>query len=267
MELHELQPIDGAEHVVCGGCGNAVDPFGRHYGICKNRGGLWGYRHDTVEAATVRQMRLTRGCNAFPTRGRGNIFAAPALRPGGYKRADIVAYNFYGTGKHLFLDIAVTAPDSPTALKGGSADTTGAAARARAAVKDAKYIPLATACGGVFKPAVIERGGAFDDGFVNVIKMLTGDGDRDPLRADDYCFSTRSRTTYAAADIGLSTAMADAYMVSLLAAHDVAGRPLGGSADSQTPPHPSHHAHARAPRRENDKLAPLWYECAGQIPA
>ena len=71
----------------------------------------------------------------------------------------------------------------------------------------------------------------------------------------------------AAADIGLSMAMADAYMVSLLAAHDVAGRPLGGSADSQTPPHPSHHAHARAPRRENDKLAPLWYECAGQVPA
>ena len=97
--------------------------------------------------------------------------------------------------------------------------------------------------------------------------MLTGDGDRDPLRADDYCFSTRSRTTYAAADIGLSMAMGDAYMVSLLAEHDVAGRPLGGSADSQTPPHPSHHAHARAPRRENDKLAPLWYECAGQVPA
>ena len=106
MELHELQPIDGADHVVCGGCGGVVDPFGRHYGICKNRGGLWGYRHDTVEAATVRQMRLTRGCNAFPTRGRGNIFAAPALRPGGWKRADIVAYNYYGTGKHLFLDDA-----------------------------------------------------------------------------------------------------------------------------------------------------------------
>ena len=137
----------------------------------------------------------------------------------------------------------------------------------RAAVKDAKYIPLATACGGVFKPAVIERGGAFDDGFVNVIKMLTGDGDRDPLRADDYCFSTRSRSTYAAADIGLSMAMADAYMVSILAEHDVAGRPLGGSADPQTPPHPSYHAHARAPRRENDKLAPLWYECPGLVQA
>ena len=29
--------------------------------------------------------------------------------------------------------------------------------------------------------------------------MLTGDGDRDPLRAEDYSFSTRSRSTYAAA--------------------------------------------------------------------
>ena len=97
--------------------------------------------------------------------------------------------------------------------------------------------------------------------------MLTGDGDRDPLRAEDYSFSTRSRSTYAAADIWLSMAMADAYMVSLLAEHDVAGRPLGGSTDSQTPPHPSYAAHARAPRRENDKLAPLWYECAGLVQA
>ena len=181
----------------------------------------------------MRQMRLTRGCNAFPTRGRGNIFGAPAVRPGGWRRADIVAYNYYGPGKHLFLDIAVTAPDSPTALKGGSANTDGAAARARRRQRRQVHTPR----------------------------------HRDPLRADDYCFSTRSRTTYAAADIGLSTAMADAYMVSLLAAHDVAGRPLGGSADSQTPPHPSHHAHARAPRRENDKLAPLWYECPGLVQA
>ena len=41
------------------------------------------------------------------------------------------------------------------------------------------------------------------------------------------------------------------------------GRPLGGTTDSQTPPHPPHAAHARAPRREGDKLAPLWYEQLG----
>ena len=172
-------------------------------------------------------------------------------------------YGYYGVGRHLFLDIAVTACDSATALKAGSADTNGVAARARAAVKDAKYIPLAHACLGRFKPAVIERGGAFDDAFVNLIKQLTGDGERDALRAEDYCFSTSSRTTYAAADIGLSMAMADAYMVALLAEHDVHGRPLGGTTDSQTPPHPPHAAHARAPRREGDKLAPLWYEQLG----
>ena len=78
----------------------------------------------------MRQMRNTSprgGCNAFPTRGRGNLFGAPALTPGGYKRADVVAYNYYGPGKHLYLDVAVTAEDSATALKSGSADTTGAA--------------------------------------------------------------------------------------------------------------------------------------------
>ena len=114
---------------------------------------------------------------------------------------------------------------------------------------------------------VIERGGAFDDAFVNLIKQLTGDGERDALRAEDYCFSTSSRTTYAAADIGLSAVIADAYMVSLLAEHDVHGRPLGGGADSETPSNPSHAARAHASRRENDKLAPLWYECPGLVQA
>ena len=246
--------------------GAGVDQYGQHYGICKNRAGLWGFRHDTVEAAIIRQARTARA-RATSTRGKGNLFGAPASGPGGYKRADIVAYNYYGPGKHLFLDVAVTASDSPTALKGGSADTTGAAARKRAAVKDAKYITLAARCGGKFKPAVIERQGAFDDAFAGVVKLLTGDGERDPLQADDYCFSTSSRTTYAAADIGLSAVIADAYMVSLLAEHDVHGRPLGGGADSETPSNPSHAARAHASRRENDKLAPLWYECPGLVQA
>ena len=114
---------------------------------------------------------------------------------------------------------------------------------------------------------MIERGGAFGDSLVSAIKMLTGDGDRDPLRAEDYSFSTRSRSTYAAADIGLSAVIADAYMVSLLAEHDVHGRPLGGGADSETPSNPSHAARAHASRRENDKLAPLWYECPGLVQA
>ena len=83
----------------------------------------------------------------------------------------------------------------------------------------------------------------------------------------DDCFSTSSRTTYAAADIGLSAVIADAYMVSLLAEHDVHGRPLGGGADSETPSNPSHAARAHASRRENDKLAPLWYECPGLVQA
>ena len=56
----------------------------------------------------------------FPTHGRGNLFGAPALTPGGYKRADVVAYNYYGPGKHLYLDVAVTAEDLATALKSTS---------------------------------------------------------------------------------------------------------------------------------------------------
>ena len=48
---------------------------------------------------------------------------------------------------------------------------------------------------GHFYPAVIERFGAFGSQLVGLIKMLTGDGDRDPLADDDYVFATRSRTT------------------------------------------------------------------------
>ena len=45
--------------------------------------------------------------------------------------------------------------------------------RAHEAVKDTKYKPLAAARGSTFKPAVIERGGAFGDSLVSAIKMLT----------------------------------------------------------------------------------------------
>jgi hypothetical protein len=51
--------------------------------------------------------------------GSGNWFGARARRTGakgGYKRADLVLPNYYGLGRHLFLDIAVAEPTAGYAL-------------------------------------------------------------------------------------------------------------------------------------------------------
>ena len=108
---------------------------------------------------------------------------------------DIVLWNYYAPSRHLLLDVAVADPCSATSLRAHSADTPLAAATARARVKKAKYDPLAKHAGHVFKPAVMERFGAVGDDLHSVVKLLSGDGERDPFRADDYVFSTRSRTT------------------------------------------------------------------------
>ena len=36
-------------------CGTTIDPFGVHYGACKegNRSGAWTHRHDLVEAGVI----------------------------------------------------------------------------------------------------------------------------------------------------------------------------------------------------------------------
>ena len=90
---------------------------------------------------------------------------------------------------------------------------------------------------GRFYPAVIERFGAFGNQLVGLIKMLTGDGDRDPLADDDYVFATRSRTTYLVSHLCFTTVIADAYMMDAFMSHDVSGRPLGG-ASAAPPPGP-----------------------------
>ena len=43
--------------------------------------------------------------------------------------------------------------------------------------------------------------------------MLCGNGDRDPLRWDDYSFSSSSRSTYAASLLSFSVVIADACMI------------------------------------------------------
>ena len=78
VPLRELQPRDGAASVTCGGCGHAVDAFGRHYSSCKNRGNCWTHRHDCVEMSLIRQARIGRA-RATSTVGKGNLFGTPAL--------------------------------------------------------------------------------------------------------------------------------------------------------------------------------------------
>ena len=84
---------------------------------------------------------------------------------------------------------------------------------------------------------MIERFGAFGGQLVGLIKMLTGDGDRDPLVDDDYVFATRSRTTYLTSHLCFATVIADAYMLDTFMSHDVdLRRPLGGAAAAPPPP-------------------------------
>ncbi len=64
-----------------------------------------------------------------------------------------------------------------------------------------------------FRAAVFERYGAACDHLVGFLKMLCGSGERDPLRWDDYCFSSSSRSLYAASLLAFSVVVADACMV------------------------------------------------------
>ena len=268
VPLRELQPRDGAASVTCGGCGRAVDAFGRHYSSCKNRGNCWTHRHDCVEMSLIRQARIGRA-RATSTAGQGNLFGTPALSSKkslryGWRSADIVLWNYYAPARHLFLDVAVADPCSATALRAHSADTPLAAAASRARVKKAKYDPLAAHAGHVFKPAVMERFGACGDDLQLVVKLLSGDGERDPFRADDYVFSTRSRTTYFASDLVLSCVISDAHMIALLAEADVAGRPLShAAACSHSARRPTSHGTPHCPASSVCDRRPLWYETGG----
>ena len=147
----------------------------------------------------------------------------------------------------------------PPALPAGSATRSGVAAAAKEQIKNNKYIPLARRCNGRFYPAVIERFGAFGGQLVGLIKMLTGDGDRDPLVDDDYVFATRSRTTYLTSHLCFATVIADAYMLDTFMSHDVSGRPLGGAAAAPPPPR------MPAPAGVQRVSDPCLYEVAGVL--
>jgi hypothetical protein len=221
MPLPELSPIRGVpRHCSATGCGMQVDPFGFHSGNCRagNRWGLWTNRHDTVQMAILYVLRNSGRRAMACSAGSGNWFGARARRTGakgGYKRADLVMPNYYGLGRHLFLDIAVAEPTAGYALSAtpSSAARAGVAADVRAARKCAKYSDLAAGVSSDFQPACIERYGTMCGALVGLIKSMVGDRARDAFFDDEYAFSTSSSTTHAASKITFAACMADAAMV------------------------------------------------------
>ena len=119
-----------------------------------------------------------------------------------------------GIARHRFLDTAITCAAAHTALthKPSSTEESGVAAGLRADKKCSKYVSLCSAVSSEFIPAVIERGGTFDDRLVGFVKSITGDHDRDPA-LEDYTFSTRSNTSYLAGRMCFAAILADAYMI------------------------------------------------------
>ena len=226
------------EEVRCGGCHEHThDAYGCHPSVCKagNRGALWTKRSGALERAIVGALwakgqaaRLTGGINWFGQAGwTASAKGKDGKRgKGGYVRADVIAPHYKGPTSHLFLDAAVTDPGSATALRAGSDRLDGArAAETRAERKVKKYAPICDAIGSKFIAGVVERFGACCEDLTGFLKLISGDGDRDPL-CDDYTFSSRSNTTYVAQMVVFATVIADACMLSDVIDCDVYETPL-----------------------------------------
>ena len=99
--------------------------------------------------------------------------------------------------------------------------TRGSAAELRAEIKVKKYAPICDAIGS-FKAAIVERYGACCEDLNGFLKLISGDGDRDPS-SDDYTFSSRSNTTHLAQMVVFAAVIADACMVSNVIDYDVHG--------------------------------------------
>ena len=225
LELPELLPVRGVAPKCA--CGLPHDPYAFHPGVCRrgNRASLWTIRHDAFQQMLIHVVRLLGYSVMSCSVGSGNWFGSNGYSPAkqSYKRADVVLPGHLGPGRHLFLDTAVTCPAIGGALNAqpSSATAIGVAASLRAAKKVAKYQPLAAGVSSKFTPAVVERFGACCDELVGFIKVLTGDGDRDALRADDFTFSAASRTTYMASLLVFGAVISDAAMVERVIGMDV----------------------------------------------
>ncbi len=268
---HPLPELLGArgEAPLCGapGCGAAHDAFGFHPGTCRtgNRYGLWTLRHDAFQLMLVHVIRLLGSAAQSCSVASGNWFGSAGYLADSdsYRRADVVCPHYFGPGRHLFLDTAVTDPGTGAALSArpSSAASSGVAAEQRAAKKVAKYGPLAAAVSSQFRAAVIERFGAVCDHLVGFISMLTGPGERDPLRWDDYCFSSSSRSTYAASLCVFSVVIADACLVDRVIESDVCCAHAG----RYVAPRRARGAAASVPVQQRDIEGiggQFWYEAA-----
>ena len=134
-----------------------------------------------------------------------------------------------------FFDISICDPRTQDAMTAPtpSSEQGGVAAELRAREKVKKYAEAASRMGGSgFAATIGERTGALSDGFVNLIKHFTGEGDRDSLLSQDYTFSASSRTTYVAQRIVFALVMADAWMVIQNAMTDTRGAPVGARPSS-----------------------------------
>ena len=227
-----------------------------------NRQGLWTTRHDAVEHTCVRLLRRVGVQAQVVSVGAGNWFGAAGLTPNGYRRADIVCPNYYGPGRHLFLDVAVADPCTRAALAAtpSSASSSGVSAQQRAEKKDAKYRPLVGAISSSFCAVVLECGGAWCDSLVGLVSQLCGSGERDPLRHDDYTFSTSSRVTFFASQLTFAAVIAHAAMIERAIAIDVLHDPSRDARNAAAPRGRSEPADVPRRREVEGMGGVFWYE-------
>ena len=245
------------------------DSYGFHPSSCRsgNREGLWTQRHDVVEDMLMYVMRRLGQSPIRVSRGARNWFGAAAMRPdGSFRRADVVLRGYYGQGRHLFLDVAVADPagQAPMQAAPSSCASSGVAAELRALRKVQRYAPLAAAVSSAFRPAVVERFGAFSDALVGVVREVCGDRDRDALLHDDVTFSQSSRTTWAAGLLALAVVVADAAMLDAAIGLDV--RHEGGGDDGDGGAGARGWDGAGTPRHWEieGRGGHFWYEQAGR---
>ena len=208
-------------------CGAAHDAFGWHPSVCRkgNRENAWTVRHDTVQWALIWVLRRLRG-NVSAV-GKRDMFGSAAMATVGRAlHADIVAYHWRAPGRHLWVDVAVTTPDTAEALRAGSAEVSGTAARLRERKKHSKYGATVDRVGGCFRAGVMERFGAVGDDMQAMVRGACGDLDRD-RGEEDWAFSAPSQVTYYMQHIVLAGVMADAAMVDAAIEADVYRRDLG----------------------------------------
>ena len=223
LELPEVERVPVVDRYCV--CGEVHDARGCHPSVCGrgNRASLWTTRHDAVQHALVTVARAVG--RTVHLVGAGSWFSSAALAaagrgPGtgrsgrGGLRADIVLPHYRAPCRHLYIDVAVTTPDSLTALRASpsSRDQAGVAAEMRVSKKRSKYGPAVAASGAGFRAAVLERFGACSDDLVGLVRELVGQGDRDPSE-EDRGWAPGPRVTYHMQRVVFAAVLADAEMV------------------------------------------------------